>query len=233
MTDIQVKYWANQENARHNLVTEEETGRANRAGEGLRSAELTETVTSHRNTEGLKSQELGETKRKNLEDASIRWSELGEKKRANLENEGINRMMASASTVQAAASMKNAESNQRNAATNERNATTNEAKQGSYAQMVDSQTAALDASTAYQQMANSVKSFGLESEKVTQNMVNNLKPISEATSAIGNLMGGVYGKSGTTDSVFGKPLSQLFQKAQEAPEEPQVTFRNYSMNQLK
>lgn len=116
MTDIQVKYWANQETKRSNLAQETETKRHNLAYEGetkrhnvaqeqLGINTLGETIRHNKVTES-------ETKRHNSEGERIAWSTLGETVRHNKQQENIGYINADASQKQAEAARTNARTNQ-------------------------------------------------------------------------------------------------------------------------
>lgn len=89
MTDIQVKFWANNENVRHNQATEYETNRHNVATENQAANELQETVRSHKMNELLTHQQNLETQRHNAATELLGIQTLGETIRHNKLNEGI------------------------------------------------------------------------------------------------------------------------------------------------
>lgn len=66
MTQNQIAYWNMQEGRRHNIVTEHETGRHNRATENIDISKLGETNRHNLATEGLQGQVNRETARHNL-----------------------------------------------------------------------------------------------------------------------------------------------------------------------
>lgn len=91
MTGNQINYWNLQENKRHNVVTEEETGRHNRATESIDLGNLNETRRHNLATERLEGGKLSETTRHNLayENELSRHNKVGEEQ--NAVNLGISR----------------------------------------------------------------------------------------------------------------------------------------------
>lgn len=65
MTTNQLQYWAQQEQKRHNMRTEDETNRTNVANEAIKRGTLDETRRSNVVNEGIKRDTLSETRRSN------------------------------------------------------------------------------------------------------------------------------------------------------------------------
>lgn len=82
LTNIQVQYWANQEQKRHNLATEQETYRSN-------VASLNESIRHNIAGEQLSSQSLAETIRSNKARESLSVSTLNESIRHNKRMEDL------------------------------------------------------------------------------------------------------------------------------------------------
>lgn len=132
MTDIQVRYWANQETGRHNLATEEQA-----------QNELSETNRHNLVSENVSRDTLTESKRHNVATESQAKATLKETTRSNKANESIQRANTK---VQA----KNAKTNAKNASTNAYNAQTQRAK-------ANAEIALNNAKTTAQEWINSWK----------------------------------------------------------------------------
>lgn len=91
MTQNQIRYQELQENKRHNLISEHETGRHNAVTEQLQHRELDETVRTHQVNEGIAMFNANETKRSNvareLETSRSNLARERETNRSNLAKE--------------------------------------------------------------------------------------------------------------------------------------------------
>lgn len=96
MTEIQVKYWANQETQRHNEATEKqaaqeltETGRHNLATESTASRQVSENVRHNKVSEGQNLMSIKETSRHNLVTESQGQQNINETVRHNKKSEQL------------------------------------------------------------------------------------------------------------------------------------------------
>lgn len=116
MTSVQVQYWANKEQQRHNMATEGETYRHNVVTENQNQQSITEVARHNRATEDIQYGNLFETKRHNLatEKEVTRHNVATENEavRHNVATEAIGRTQATASMIQAEAARRNAKTNE-------------------------------------------------------------------------------------------------------------------------
>lgn len=107
MTRNQIEYWNLQENkrhnvtteaetGRHNLATEQETGRHNRATEGIDLGKLNESIRHNKMTENISLSSLAETQRHNIAtegltgmNINLGYSQLAEAQRHNTAVESL------------------------------------------------------------------------------------------------------------------------------------------------
>lgn len=127
MTSIQVQYWANQEQKRHNIAMEGETYRHNVVTENQNQQSLTEIARHNQVNETLGYLNLAETSRHNQQVEGIQRDTLEESRRHNIATErethrhnvaaeSISRTQATASMIQAEAARKNADTNEKRVA---------------------------------------------------------------------------------------------------------------------
>lgn len=91
-THNQIAYAEYKERLRHNVETEQETARSNRAGEKLRYMELSETQRHNLASEHLAERDLEEKIRANMAREQLGWAELSEKQRHNVVMEEVDKV---------------------------------------------------------------------------------------------------------------------------------------------
>lgn len=93
-THNQIAYAEYKERLRHNVVSEKETERTNRANEALRGMELSETTRHNLANEHLSERDLEEKIRSNMARENLGWAQLEETQRHNLVSEEVDRIRA-------------------------------------------------------------------------------------------------------------------------------------------
>lgn len=91
-THNQIAYAEYKERLRHNVETERETARSNRANENLRYMELSETQRHNLASEHLAERDLEEKIRANMAREQLGWAELSEKQRHNIVMEEVDKV---------------------------------------------------------------------------------------------------------------------------------------------
>lgn len=91
-THNQIAYAEYKERLRHNVETERETARSNRATERLRYMELSETQRHNLASEHLAERDLEEKIRANMAREQLGWAELSEKQRHNIVMEEVDKV---------------------------------------------------------------------------------------------------------------------------------------------
>lgn len=183
MTDIQIRYWAHQENVRHNLATEQlqyetlgETARSNRANEAI---SLQRNQIQQQYNVGY----LSELNRSNV-------ARETETHRHNVATEGIQNLQAKASMLSASAAMKQANTQERLAdstiALNVARADESAKRAGLLAQQTETEKHGTTIAQANAKTA-SEKAQSVYNNSTYYGMRQGIDLVSSATQAIGNI----------------------------------------------
>lgn len=167
MTDIQVKYWGNVENNRHNLATEGENLRHNTQTETQAQQDLIETNRSNVAREG---ENVRHNKAYEFETYRNNVANLTEASRHNRSTESIGRTQASASMIQAGAAVRNADSTAIKAA---------------------SEVELTNAKKDYQMMENMNKAANLDIEQKAKGFEYAITPSRTISGMIGDIFGNI------------------------------------------